>query len=96
MYIPFEKLCGVTEFGCRRLVTVLAVHFEKIRRFQLGVRPNGCLQALPDRPAVNFDFAKVVPAANVLEQARHFWKRAPFAVIGQMILSFPRPFLFTL
>jgi hypothetical protein len=41
--------------------------------------PNRGLQALPDGPAICFDFPKVVPANNVLEQMRHFRRRAPLA-----------------
>jgi hypothetical protein len=39
--------------------------------------------------AVDFYPAIIIAVADVLQQMRHFWKRAPFAIFGQMFLSLP-------
>jgi hypothetical protein len=67
---------------------------QKIIQLQLRGCPNRRLQTLPDRFAVNFDFPKVVSADNVLEQMRHFRKRAPLSIAGKMFLSLPGTRLF--
>ena len=88
---PFHRF---TEFRRGNLVPVFPMFLEEIIQFQLPGRADRGLQALPDHFSVNFNFPKVIPADNVLEQMRHFRKRAPLAIAGQVFLAFPGTRLF--
>jgi len=44
----------------------------------------------PNKLAAHFYSAIVISVADVLEQMRHFWKRAPLAIFGQVFLTIPR------
>ena len=77
------------EQGRVYIVASLIVCFYKIRQSKLGGCPNRSSQALTNRLAVNFDSAIVIAVADVLQQVRHFWKRAPFSIIGKVLFPFP-------
>jgi len=53
---------------------------EELIQIQLLRCPHGCLQTLPDRLALNFNFPKVVSADNVLQQMWQFRERALLAI----------------
>ena len=48
---------------------------------QLRGGPNSRFQIPSDRLAINFNLTNIVSADNVLEQMRHFRKRAPLDLL---------------
>jgi hypothetical protein len=94
--LPLEQFHRLLEFWRVNLVPVLPMLLQEIIQPQLRGGPHGSLQTPTNGLAVNFDFAKIVPADNVLQQMRHFGKRAPFAVGGQVFGTFAETWLWIL
>jgi hypothetical protein len=82
---PFHRF---TEFRRGNLVPVFPMFLEEIIQFQLPGRADRGLQALPDHFSVNFNFPKVIPADNVLQQVRDFRKRAHFPFVERCASRF--------
>jgi hypothetical protein len=64
--LPLEQFHRLTEFWRVNPVPVFPMLLQKIIQPQLSGCPNRGLQTPPNRLPVNFDFAKVVSADNVL------------------------------
>ena len=68
------------------MVASRVVGFCEIRQPHRGGCPNRSFPTLTNRLAANFHSAIVIAVADVLQRVRHFWKRAPFSILGKASL----------
>jgi hypothetical protein len=61
---------------------------QKIDQPQLGCYPTVGFETFTNGLATDLNSAIVTPVADVLQQVRHLGKRAPLAVLGQVLFSY--------
>lgn len=86
--VPFEEVHRLSEYRRREMAAGFLMVFQEIGQPQLGCCPNVGFETFANDLADDFNSAIVIAVADVLQQVRHLWKRAPLAIFGQVLFSF--------
>jgi hypothetical protein len=86
--IPFKQLQRFAEFRRRRAHPCFLMLLEEIHQAQFGGCPDRGSQAFTNQLAAHLDSAIVIAAVDVLQLVRHFGKRTPFSIRGNVFFPF--------